>query len=985
MMSATCTTFNLGFRLGRVPITLSVMHVCLRISFVLFSLFAANCLWAGVKSTGTPQIKNYAHSDIPAGPQSWMITYDQSGMVYFANNDGILSFDGVSWRTHTLPDRTIVRSVLAVNDTIYAGGYNELGYFTKMPNGELQFTPLQDLLPEEKRDFDEVWKIYKTTYGIVFQSFDQIMIYYNGEFSTIKAKNSFHFSYLINDRLIVNDQTDGLFELQKNKLVPLIGAESLAGKLIWSVVPYGDDLLIATSDDGLFLYRNGDLTYWNTDASAMLKQKQVYCGLRIDDNNMAYGTIQDGLLICDNKGNIKQHINIEGGLQNNTILSMNKDNLGNLWLGLDNGIDYVEINSPLSYFSYPANLSAGYTGVLHDGMLYLGTNRGVFYHDWKSLQTGNTGQEFKLVRNSQGQVWELKVIDGTLFCGHNSGIFTIKDSVASIISDVQGAWSFIVPEGQDDVIISGTYTHLVKLVKSGNKWRQGAIIKGFKESSRFMVNAGPQSFWMSHGYKGVFKIELNMAFDSVTSVQYYNSEHGFPSDKHIRVVDVLGETVFCTGEGYYKYDNGSDTFILDEKINKIISNPEANVLLEDSRKNIWYFTKDRAGVYRLQEDGSYVDVNLPFRELNGKIIWSFQFVLPLDEQHVFIGLQDGFAHYKPDFVKDYNKAYKSVIRKVVIASNDSVIFWGNESHKAAGYRISYASNQLNFSVAALDYENPDKLLFSTWLENFEEDWTPWHNSPLRQFTNLRQGNYVFKVKAKNLFDTESDTASFAFTILPPWYYSSWAYALYFVLFISLIYSTFVYAKHRLKQSKMRFSEAQQKQFQEREKRLQTETLKAEKEVISLRNEKLRQEMILKDKELANSTMQMIQKSKTMTMLKRDLQKLSRETKDDLVNTKIRIMVKKINRDIDSDKQWEVFESHFESVHEEFLKRLKQEFPDLSPRELKLSAYLRLNISSKEISSLMNISVRGVEISRYRLRKKLQLEHDQNLTDFIMMF
>jgi len=390
-------------------------------------------------------------------------------------------------------------------------------------------------------------------------------------------------------------------------------------------------------------------------------------------------------------------------------------------------------------------------------------------------------------------------------------------------------------------------------------------------------------------------------------------------------------------------------------------------------------------VYRLQEDGSYVDVNLPFRELNGKIIWSFQFVLPLDEQHVFIGLQDGFAHYKPDFVKDYNKAYKSVIRKVVIASNDSVIFWGNESHKAAGYRISYASNQLNFSVAALDYENPDKLLFSTWLENFEEDWTPWHNSPLRQFTNLRQGNYVFKVKAKNLFDTESDTASFAFTILPPWYYSSWAYALYFVLFISLIYSTFVYAKHRLKQSKMRFSEAQQKQFQEREKRLQTETLKAEKEVISLRNEKLRQEMILKDKELANSTMQMIQKSKTMTMLKRDLQKLSRETKDDLVNTKIRIMVKKINRDIDSDKQWEVFESHFESVHEEFLKRLKQEFPDLSPRELKLSAYLRLNISSKEISSLMNISVRGVEISRYRLRKKLQLEHDQNLTDFIMMF
>lgn len=961
------------------------MRVLLRIGFALISLLAVNYLWADVKSTGTPKIKNYAHSDIPAGSQSWMITYDHNGMVYFANNDGVLSFDGVNWRTHTLPDRTIVRSVLAVSDTIYAGGYNELGYFTKQTNGALQFTPLQELLSEENRDFDEVWKIHKTTYGIVFQSFDQIMIYNKGEFNCIKSKNSFHFSYLIDDRLFVNDQNEGLFELVHNKLVPLKGAESLAGKLIWSIVPFGDDLLIATSDDGLFLYQNGKISYWKTDASAMLKQKQVYCGLRIDDNHIAYGTIQDGLLICDNDGIIKQHVNIEAGLQNNTILSMNKDAVGNLWLGLDNGIDYVEINSPLSYFSYPSNLSAGYTGVLYDGMLYLGTNRGVFYHDWKSLQSGNKGQEFKLVRNSQGQVWELKVIDGTLFCGHNSGIFTIKDSVANIISDVQGAWSFIVPENQKDIIISGTYTNLVKLVKKAGNWTQDAVIGGFKESSRFIVNAGSQSLWMSHGYKGVFKIHLNKTFDSVTSVQYYNSNHGFPSDKHIRVVEVLGQTIFCTGHGYYKYDAAEDAFVLNEKINQIIKNPEANVLLEDGRKNIWYFTKDQAGVYRLQEDGNYVDVNLPFRELNGKIIWSFQFVLPVDEQHVFIGLQDGFAHYTPDFPKDYNQAYKALIRKVIVASNDSVIFWGNENLSAKDYRIPFTSNQLNFSVSALDYENPDKLLFSTWLENFEEDWTPWHSSPLRQFTNLRQGDYVFKVKAKNLFDTESDTTSFRFTILPPWYYSWWAYTLYFILFITMIYLGFVYVKHRLKQSKLRFAEEQQKQFQEREKRLQTETLKAEKEVISLRNEKLRQEMILKDKELANSTMQMIQKSKTLTNLKRDLQKLSKETRDDLVNSRVRAMVKKINRDIDSDKQWEVFESHFESVHEEFLKRLKQQYPELSPRELKLSAYLRLNISSKEIASLMNISVRGVEISRYRLRKKLQLEHDQNLTDFIMMF
>jgi len=940
---------------------------------------------ATVKSTGMPQIKNYAHTTIPAGSQSWMITYDKNGLVYFANNDGVLSFDGIEWRTHTLPNRTVVRSVLAVNDTIYAGGYNELGYFLKNSNGKLVFTSLHHLLPTEKQDFGEVWKIYHDGSRVIFQSFERIMIYQQGNFTIIDAPNSFHFSYLINDRFLINDQHYGLFELIKDKLIPLQGAEAIAGKLVWSILPFGKDLLIATANEGLFLYSNNKLEYWDTEASTLMNEKQVYCGIRIDEESMAFGTIQDGLVITDNQGGIKQHINVDRGLQNNTILSLSKDQFGNLWLGLDNGIDYVEINSPLTYFSYPSNLSAGYSGVLHEGKLYLGTNRGVFYHEWKSLQNGNIGQQFRLVKNSQGQVWELKVIDGTLFCGHNSGIFTISDSIATLISDVQGAWSFIVPEDEKDVIISGTYTNLVKLKKSNNTWKQDAVIKGFKESSRFLAKAKKGSLWMSHGYKGVYKIDLNSSYDSVTSIGFYNSSDGFPSDKNIRVVELFGEAVFCTGQGYYMFDKKTNTFISDQKINQIVTNPEANMLLEDQRKNIWYFTADQVGVYRLQEDGSYVDVNLPFRELNGKTIRSFQFVLPLDEQDVFIGLQDGFAHYMPDFPKDYNKPYDALIRKVVIASNDSVIFFGNSNTNGNAYSIPFKNNQLSFSVAALDYENPDKLQFSTRLEGFAESWTAWNTSPLRQFTNLKQGSYELQVKAKNLFDAESKTATFAFTILPPWYYSWLAYLFYVILSLMLIYSGFNYLKNRVKKSKLLFAQAQQKQFQEREKQLQTETLKAEKELIRLRNEKLREEMIQKDKELANNTMQMIQKSKTLTFIKRDLQKLTKETKDEILISRIRMMIKKINRDIDTDKQWEVFESHFESVHEEFLKRLKQQHPDLSPRELKLCAYLRLNISSKEIASLMNISVRGVEISRYRLRKKLKLEHDQNLTDFIMMF
>ncbi|MBU1369511.1 MAG: LuxR C-terminal-related transcriptional regulator, partial [Bacteroidetes bacterium] len=356
-----------------------------------------------------------------------------------------------------------------------------------------------------------------------------------------------------------------------------------------------------------------------------------------------------------------------------------------------------------------------------------------------------------------------------------------------------------------------------------------------------------------------------------------------------------------------------------------------------------------------------------------------------DEQHVLIGLQNGFAHYTQDFQKNYRKGYNALIRSVDLPMIDSLIYGGNKKLNSNEISLPYQLNQLHFTFSAVDFENPKMLQFSSRLEGFEEEWTAWQSEANRQFTNLRHGDYTFRVKAINVFGHESEEAMISFTIMPPWYFSWWAFSVYVLLLLAAIYVFYKYLKNRIKKSKKLFAEEQEKAFLEREKQLQTETLKAEKEVIRLRNEKLRQEMVQKDKELANSTMQMIHKSKSLTYLKRELQILAKETKNDTVISRIRSMTKRINRDIDTDKQWEVFESHFESVHEEFLKRLKQQYPELSPRELKLCAYLRLNISSKEIASLMNISVRGVEISRYRLRKKLSLEHDQNLTDFIMMF
>jgi len=944
-------------------------------------------LIAEVKTIGTPLVRNYQKNDYNAGPQTWMIDIMPDGFAYFANNDGLVEFDGNNWQVYGIPSAAVIRSVMIAEDKkIFAGAFNELGYFLADSVGKLTFHSLQHLLPSHLRDFDEVWKIHELLQGVVFQSFDQLMIYDGEKIEVISAKGKFHFSFLVNGEIYVNDLQEGFFRLVNKTLVRVPALDPLKGVIVSTMISLGNNILIATDKDGIYEFDGLSLNSWDNQAGVFLKKNQVYCAITIADQYYAFGTVQDGLVICDPSGKIIQHLNQSNGLQNNTVLSLQTDQFGNLWLGLDNGIDYIEINSPLTYFSQFNGLSAGYTAQMHDGDLYFGTNRGVFKKNWDELQDGGGDQIFSLVGNTRGQVWKLQEIDGELFCGHNLGTFLIDGGEARKVSDIQGGWAYLKPVGYEDRVIGGTYSGLVLFKKVNERWQEGIKIAGFEESSRFIVNGGERTIWMSHGYKGVYHITLNANLDSVINVNFYSSPDDFVDIRGINVFEIEGKPVFTTKNGIYKYDEPTDKFIPDIELNSLLDNKQVDVLNIDQSGNFWYFAGNRGGVFRRQEDGNFVDVSLPFRQLNGRFINGFQFVYPMNRENVFFGTHTGIVHYAINYPKNYQQKHHSFIREVKISRLDSVIFQGESPGPTnLNITIPFVYNALQFSFSANDFENPEDIQFSTFLEGYDADWKHWDGRTNREFTNLHRGDYVFHVKSQSVFESVSTESQFTFTILPPWYLSWWAFVIYSCLFLLMIIAFIKFVRRRIEKSKLQEEERQKRFFMDREKQLQNEALRSEKEVIRLRNDKLRAEMKQKDKELANSTMQMIHKNKSLIKIKKDLQKLSHDIRDDLNKNLVNSLIRKINRDIDHESQWEVFESHFESVHEEFLNRLKAKFPELTPRELKLCAYLRLNISSKEISALMNISTRGVEISRYRLRKKLSLDRNANLTEFIMTF
>ncbi|PKQ63894.1 hypothetical protein BZG02_07745 [Labilibaculum filiforme] len=953
-----------------------------------------------MKSTGIPFIKNYHRSQYNGGTQNWDIVQAPNGLVYFANNSGVLEFDGSNWRVIPMPNISVVRS-LAVDSTgrVFVGAYNEFGYLEPDHQGKLIYHSLVDLLPEMDREFEEVWQIFPYKKGILFHSFQKIFYYRDGLISQIQDKNEFHFSFMVRDQFYVREQKKGLCKLDGRSLDILKGGELFSDIEIVNMIPFSNNtILIATALDGLFLYDGTQISPWNKELSQLFKSNQVYTGLAIGDSKFAFGTVRNGVYIINKEGQIVQNINTEKGLQNNTVLSLFLDKNENLWMGLDNGIDYLEISSPLSVFPKDKNLGAGYASIYYKGYLYLGTNRGLFTRKYDfSGNAVNGEEEFKLVINTSGQVWSLQVIDDELICGHNKGTFRIEKNTGELISNIAGGWKYLYKKEYPNKMIGGTYTGFTLFEKSaqtGNKWKFVKRVEGFNESSREIIWSDDNSIWMCHGYKGVYHLYLNEELDKCTKFKFYGVEDGFHSNLGIDVSRLRGENVFAGRDGFYKYVAESDQFEIHQNLNNLFGTEESvNKLYEQKNGDVWFFQGENVGLLKSQVDNSYEMLKKPFASLKSSFIVAFENVNVIDKENVLFGKEDGFVHYDPTVIKKYNEPFSVFIREVRISSSqDSIIYYGAYSNvkeiqfNADGenrIELPYKSNALRFKYAASQYSNPELIQYQCQLIGFDETPSIWENTLQKEYTNLPEGEYVFEVISQNQYGLNSAKDQFHFTILPPWYRSRVAFVIYTLLALFCIYAIIILIRIRIKYLQNHLKKKQEEELKQKEQKFREEALIAEREIVQLRNDKLRGEVEFKTRELAGSTMNIIHKNEVLSYSVGELKKALKKIKDPTALVQVRQLMKTIDAEFNSDQDWEQFEMHFDQVHEDFLKRLRAEYPQLTPKDLRICAYLRMNLSTKEIAPLMNISVRGVEISRYRLRKKFNITRDENLIDFIL--
>lgn len=954
-------------------------------AFIFTDSFSQNTI-------GIPDIINYTKSNYNAGTQNRCIAQDKNGIMYFANYDGLLTFDGTFWKTYPLPNKTVIRSLaLGEDNKIYVGSQSDFGYFTPNKNGDLNYISLKNLIPDKSKVFTEVWETISYENDIFFRTRSTIYRFSNNAISVYPTLSEWQFLGKSNHQLIAQDAQSGLVEFKFGLWQPLVQKNSFPkGFLVTTIFEFGKDTtFITTINSGFFLLTGNKILKFELKNKALFKSQRILTAIPISKDRFAVGTNLEGCYVINKEGDIIQNLSRKDGLQINNILYLFVDSHKNLWLGLDNGIDFIGINNSIKHI-YPEKLNEGegYTSIIFKNMLYVGTSNGLYKvpisneKDYSFIY-GN----FKAVPNTIGSAFSLAEVNGKLLLGHHDGAFEINNGIVKVINDKTAYWTFlpfytIMPSA---LIIAGTSIGLDFLKFEQNKFVSKGNLLNFNEFSQFVSIDDNNSIWVAHPYRGVYKIEIS-DINNITPINY-SDKKGLPSSFNNHLFKIKNRIVVATEKGLYEYNVSSDKFELSQYFLNIFKYKNIRHLKEDLNGNIWFIENKNLGVI---DYSSLKPEIIYFPELNGKMVSGFEHIYPYNLANVFVGAEKGFYHINYENYKRLNN-YKIQVKLTSVRAygqSDSLLFGGyfgevNESllqNKLAVPKIENDWNSLHFEFSSPLYEYHNSIEYRYLLKGYDDKWSDWTNKTSKDYTSLSAGNYIFEVMAKNNFGNESEIASYSIKVMPPWYKTFYAYIFYILFFIAFNYIFY----RKLKKIFLK----QKQKHEEQQKHLhyiyELELEKSEKVIVSLKNEKLQAELKNKNTELASVAMHLVQKGDLLSKVKDELIKSKKTTGGEQVDD-FKNLLRALKDEDKNDEDWHQFATHFDAVHVNFLKLIKRRYANLTPNELKLCAYLYMNLCSKEIAQQMKISVRGVEISRYRLRKKLQLPTETNLVEFLIEF
>ncbi len=906
-----------------------------------------------------PIIRSFSPNDYYAGTQNWHLTEQDNGWIYAANNYGVLEFDGSNWRLYGISNSTVVRTVAHdTNGRIYAGGTNDFGFFTYNTRGGMNFHSMVDSIPPAYRQFGEVWKIFPSDQCVYVQTRSYLFIFTEGSaVQVIDPADIIKTSLLTNGEFYMATSR-GVFVLTGNRLHALRGSELLKDATVCALVPWTEGaLLIATDFAGLFLYDGDRIRPFHTEADRYICDNQLYT-VAANEDCLALGTVLNGVVLLDKDGKHPAFYTRKQGLQNNTVLSLLFDRHANLWIGLDQGIDCIQRSLPMVQLNNRlADFGAGYCACPVGDKLYLGTNQGLYVLT-EGASVSSEDNNPRLVPGSLGQVWDIREVNGRLFCSHNRGLFEVIDGRLEPIYTGDGAWS--VRKYNDRQVIAGTYNGFLLL--NGRSPKQ---LSGFHETALYYELDAANNIWILTS-NGVEKLTLDANQSSLSSELVIS----YPAAHQNLSLNRVGDSIFLSGEDYFGVIDAQGELHRTEPMSVGLPKWTRYLIVRRATNGkLVYITSEKTSSFII---GGFANITI---DTNGDFI---------------VGGISGFCKITADMCPSAGEleGYPSMLyfRRLRTTSPSMETLYG-EGAQYSSHSTEQEPLVLPADIYSLKLElagnNPlaDEVLFSTRLYPAEQDFSEFTHSSEREFTALRAGTYRLDVQmvvgGETFFEENAGSTpvqrSIYITIQRPWYASWYAILIYCLLASALITYITLSIRHRINMNKQRL-------VAEKNRLLQDQRVR----ILQLENEKA--EFSLRQKSQELSTMLLSENArKEMTNdvlldVRRCLDALNSKQYDD-ARSKMIALQNRLAKNADANVDWQRFEDNYDLVNDKFIQRLKQHYPWMSKQERRLAVYIRMGLTSKEIAPLLNISTRGVDMMRYRLREKMELPAHTGLKQY----
>lgn len=931
------------------------------------------------RTSGCGFVKNFLNDGSHVSGKTWSISTYGTEWNFFANSNGILIYNLNSWKIYSLNNKRPARAVnFCKNDKrLYVSGINEFGYFYPDTTGEMRYVCLSDSI-DKGCNIGDLWNIYiKDNNQLLLTSDFNVLIYDLSKNTTqiVKSPSRINCSLFTNGILYVGT-SNGIKILVGNKFINLPNSNKIFERKITAITEFKEGILASTEDSSLWYYKDDTIDKYYVECDDFLKNNGIFC-LDSSDTSLAVGTIKGGVVIIDIADKTYSIYNETNNLRNNTILSLHFNSDKKLWVGLDNGINLIypkHYTTPL----FPVNnsIGSGYTFSEYNGKYYWGTNRGLYY-----TRSINANERPIPVNGITGQVWKLTKLNGKLLCTHNHGLDIIKDSQTTTIGKKIGTWDIYASSKFPNSLLVGTYSGLY-IITQDDKGKNTVIdIPNLYMNAYSYMLSENDYIWIFDETKGIFRYKIDFKNLKIESSQSYKIGSDGTNIRKCAISDINGEIVFATEQGMFRYNTTKDSIEKSHVLNNIGGFDKKGCLqIEKHGKYIYALTN--SDIIRFDTDQKRIVDNLPLNiHLGDSYSYANSFHY-LNDSTLILAERNGFSMYSFEnklVNKNRTDPHLARINELKNMNTDSILYTCNYLDKKRNIIIPYEENSIYISWGLSDSEFINSIKTRVRLNG--KDWVKPILTNGKEYYDMREGDYIFEVEI-TLPNGSKYFDSITFTILPPWYRSKVANLIYILLFVFFVVFLLYYYRKKINNIKRENAIKKYNELKDQQRIFETELDHKNNLIEEIRNEKIKDSLKLKKQEILNLQMIISRDRTTLLKIKDELFHLS-ELVIDNSNAKkiINRLFSNINTNIDSDRIIEKVENEFNILNNDLTIKIKDKYPNMSKNELIMCAYIKMNLSSKEIAPLMNLSIRGVETMRYRLRKKLNIPQDITLFDF----